>query len=83
MMSGSGGMAYGGIWLMFLVGLVLVVLLGVAVFLALRAGNFQPSPPARMAEPTAQSARDVLDLRLARGEITPEEYSNARPLLDA
>lgn len=82
-MSGSDGMVYGGIWLMFLVGLVLVVLLGVAIFLALRAGNSQPPTSARMLEPTAQSAREVLDLRLARGEITPEEYSNARPLLDA
>jgi hypothetical protein len=47
-----------------------------------RAVNAQPSAPGRKVEPTAPSPREVLDLRLARGDIGPEEYSTARPLLD-
>ena len=82
MMGGSGGMTYGGFWLMLLVGIFLVVLLGVAIYVALRAVNLQSSAPARTGEPAAPSPREVLDLRLARGEISPEEYSTARPLLD-
>jgi putative membrane protein len=82
MMNGSGGMTYGGFWLMFLVGLFLVVLLGVAIYVALRAVNPHPTAAGRMVEPPTPSPREVLDLRLARGEITPEEYSAARPLLD-
>ncbi len=82
-MNGSDGMTYGGFWLMLLVGLFLVVLLGVAIYVALRAVNPQPPPSGRMVEPAALSPREVLDLRLARGEISPEDYSAARPLLDS
>lgn len=82
MMNGSGGMTYGGFWLMFLVGLFLVVLLGVAIYVALRAVNPPPTAAGRTVEPPTPSPREVLDLRLARGEISPEEYSTARPLLD-
>jgi hypothetical protein len=52
MMNGSDGMTYGGFWLMFLVGLFLVVLLGVAIYVALRAVNPQPPTSGRMVEPT-------------------------------
>jgi uncharacterized membrane protein len=82
MMNGSDGMTYGGIWLMFLVGLFLVVLLGLAIYIALRAVNPQSPTTGRTVEPAAPSPREVLDLRLARGELSPEEYSTARPLLD-
>jgi len=82
MMNGSGGMSYGGFWLMLLVGVFLVALLGVAIYVALRAVNPQPPTPGRTAEPAAPSPREVLDLRLARGEISPEEYGAVRPLLD-
>jgi uncharacterized membrane protein len=44
--------------------------------------NQQPPATGRMVEPPAPSPREILDLRLARGEISPEEYSTARPLLD-
>lgn len=82
MMNGSGGMPYGGFWLMLLVGIILVMLLGVAIYVALRAVTPQPSAAQRPAEPATPSPREVLDLRLARGEISPEEYSTTRPLLD-
>ena len=82
-MNGPDGMTYGGFWLMLLVGLVLVVLLAAAIYVALRAVNPQPPASGRMVEPAASSPREVLDLRLARGEISPEEYSTARPLLDS
>jgi len=82
MMNGSGGMTYGGVWLMFLLGLFLVVLLGAAFYVALRAVTAPPSASGRTVEPLAPSPREVLDLRLAHGEISAEEYSTARPLLD-
>jgi len=82
MMNGSDGMTYGGFWLMLLFGLLLVVLLGVAIYLALRAANPRPLASGGPVERAAPSPREVLDLRLPRGEISPEEYSTARPLLD-
>ncbi len=82
MMDGSDGMSYAGFWLMLLVAVVSLVLLGALVYLALRAANPQPPASAGTVGPVAPSPREVLDLRLARGEISPEEYSTARPLLD-
>jgi uncharacterized membrane protein len=80
MMNGSGTMTYGGLWMMLLIALVVAVLLGAAIYVALRAVNAQPQISA---QPGAPSAREVLDLRLARGEISPEEYTAARPLLES
>jgi uncharacterized membrane protein len=82
-MSGSGGLGYGGLWLMFLVGFLLVVLVGVAIYVALRAVDARPQAAGRTVEPRGPSPREVLDLRLAHGEISPEEYRSARPLLDS
>ncbi len=82
MMNGSGGMTYGGFWLMSIVGLLLIVLLGVGIYVVLKAVKPQPPASERMVS-AASTPREVLDLRLARGEISPEEYSTARPLLDA
>jgi putative membrane protein len=76
MMHGSNSVTYSGFWLMFLVGVVLIALIAVGVFIALKAVNSQEVGS------VAPTPREVLDLRLARGEITPEEYTNTRPLLD-
>ncbi len=84
MMNGSygngTGMMNGGGWLILLIGLLLLVLVGATIFLALRATG--SSPTGRGASPVTGSPRDVLDLRLARGEISPEEYGTTRTLLD-
>ncbi len=59
MMSGMG--------LVLLVGmLMLAVVVGVAVYLGVRAAQRAPA--------RTLSARDVLQHRLAAGELTPEEY---------
>jgi uncharacterized membrane protein len=80
MMHGSNGMMYGGFWLMLLVGILVAVLLGLAIYVAVRV-NAQPRIAEGMVERTAPSPRDILDLRLAHGEISPEEHSSARALL--
>ncbi len=79
MMNGSGTMTYGGFWMMLLVALLVALLLGAAIYVALKgAGGRSVAPVA----PPAPSPREVLDLRLARGEISAEDYRAARPLLD-
>jgi uncharacterized membrane protein len=82
MMNGYDGTTYGGFWLMLLVGLLFMALVGVAAYVALRAVNTQPRSPGPAVEPPGPSPREILDLRLARGEISPEDYSAVRPLLD-
>lgn len=57
----------GGMGLMMLIGLVLIaVVIGVAVYLAVRA--------AQANGPHETTARETLQQRLARGDITPDEY---------
>ena len=80
MMNGSGTMTYGGVWVMLLIAVILAVLVGVAVYVALRAVNPQPQVSVN---PAAPSPRELLDQRLARGEISPEEYTARRPLLES
>jgi putative membrane protein len=80
----GGAMMDGGTgWFVLVLVLVLVlvvVLAGVAVYVAAVAAR-SPRPPssAPLAPP---SPRDLLDRRLASGEITPEEYGERRQLLD-
>jgi uncharacterized membrane protein len=78
---GNGsGMMNGGGWLMVLTAILLVLVLGTMIVLAFRATG--SGPAVRGAGPMTGSPRDVLDLRLARGEISPEEYGTTRTLLD-
>jgi uncharacterized membrane protein len=84
----GGMMDGGGAWVVMVLCLVLLVaLVGVVTYLVVRASSapassgplaVPPAPPA----PAGPTPRDVLDHRLARGEVTPEEYSAARELLD-
>lgn len=78
MMDGSWGF-----WMMALLGVLLGVIIGVTAALALRAegGRASTTPPTVARPPT--SPRDVLDLRLARGEISQAEYGSTRALLDS
>lgn len=88
-------MWYGGhgdyMWAGMLVWLLLLALLiGVAVWLAVKAASggahpvTPPAPPAPQAPPTPRvsSARAILDERYARGEIDDDEYRRRRTLLD-
>lgn len=81
MMNGS---TYGGAWMMVLLSLILVAGLALTVVLAMRmAGprHFEQRDTGRRIDPVAGSPRDALDQRLARGEISEEEYRAARSLL--
>jgi len=66
MMGGFGGMGFGGIlW---------IVLIGVVIWAIVKAG-------ARTSTPSTDSARALLDTRLARGELSIEEYRKLREVL--
>lgn len=84
MMNGYRGdnMMDGGGWFMMIFGLILLVLTVAAVVWAFRASGSHPTDTSRGVGPVSGSARDVLDQRLARGEISPEDYSASRTLLD-
>lgn len=82
MMDGYRGdnMMDGGGWIMVIFMLILLVLAVSATLWVIRGVGSNSVGANRSVSPG--SARDVLDLRLARGEIKPEEYSAARALLD-
>lgn len=84
MMNGSyGGGMYGGAWMMLVVGLLLLAAVIATVLLATRlAGPHHQQGRSPIAGPSVGSPRDVLDQRLARGELTPEEYRATRSLLE-
>ena len=66
MMGGFGGMGFGGIlW---------IVLIGVVIWAVVKAGT-------RTSTASTDSARAVLDTRLARGELSVEEYRKLREVL--
>lgn len=64
-----GGFGMGG------AGILWVILLGVAIWAIVSATNKTPTRSA------TGSARDVLDTRLARGELSVEEYRKLRETL--
>ena len=64
-----GGFGMGG------AGILWVILLGVAIWAIVSATNKTPTRSA------TGSARDVLDARLARGELSVEEYRKLRETL--
>jgi len=84
MMDGSG------VWVMVLVTVLLVALLATVLVFVIRASTTSSSPTAppppmpsggypQASPPMAPlTAREVLDLRLARGEITRAEYTEMR-----
>jgi len=66
MMGGFGGMGFGGIlW---------IVLIGVVIWAVVKSGT-------RTSTASTDSARAVLDARLARGELSIEEYRKLREVL--
>lgn len=57
----------GGMGVLMLVGVVLIaIVIGTAIYLAIRAGSG--------AREQVEGPRELLERRLASGEITPEEY---------
>lgn len=83
MMDGSYGgmMGGGGSWMMLLLGLLLLGLVAATAFWAAKAWGTPPSTSTPDDRPRSLSPREVLDLRLARGEISPEEYESIRTRL--
>ena len=68
-------------WLMMVFGgLLWVVVLVAVVILVLRYVGDRQAPPAASEEP---SARELLDRRLARGEIDVDEYERRRDAMAA
>jgi putative membrane protein len=87
MMDGYGngyGMGTGG-WILMILFWVLIV--GLIVFAVIRifpGRDTQPSPPApHVPRPPAETPRDILDRRLAGGEIDLETYDRLREKLGA
>ena len=78
----GNGMMDGGGWIMMIFGVFLLLLTVAAILWAFRATRPHPTDTDRAVGSTSGSARDVLDVRLARGEVTPEEYTATRALLD-
>ena len=74
MMGAGSGMGWGWVfWLLMLVGIVLVIVVAVRAVGGgvRREGN---TPRAEGGRPGRSRAREVLDERYARGELTTEEY---------
>lgn len=71
-----------GMWLWgTLMMLTWVALIGVVTWLILRHGRPADTTAGRPADTTAGRAHEILDERLASGDITPEEYRERRELL--
>ena len=83
-----GHMDGSGAWFTMLLGfLVLLALIGFTIYWVARATTPRSSayggpPLSSPRSPSGPSPRDVLDLRLASGEITADEYGATRRLLD-
>jgi uncharacterized membrane protein len=84
MMDGSygNGMNGGGAWMMAIFGLLILALMGTTIFVALKAAGSHATNIGPRTGPVGGSPRDVLDMRLAKGEVTPEEYGQTKTLLD-
>lgn len=86
-MMGDGGMMdrmMGGGWIGPLLAIVLFVLLAAVVGLVVALVVSRRGKQARpRGVPGAESPRDILDRRYAAGELSPEEYRQARDHLEA
>lgn len=61
--------------------LIWIVILGVIVWAVVRATSWN-SPSAGTRSAASQSTREILDARLARGEVTVEEYKKLRETIE-
>ena len=74
-------MGYGYGWWMWLFGLLLLGGIVLLVVVAVRRSSANGPRPASTVEPGSRRARDVLDERYARGEISTPEYHERREQL--
>lgn len=68
-----------------LMGVFWLALIGLPIWAVVRLTRHQQRPTTAVAAVTpraGETAREILDRRLAVGEITHEEYANTRKLLD-
>jgi putative membrane protein len=81
MMGGHDGFwgAWGGLGVGLMV-LVWLAVLGLVAWAVVRLGSSRPG--GSTAAPPPDSARSLLDQRLARGEIDAEEYARVRRLIE-
>jgi putative membrane protein len=83
MWDGMPGMGWVWMWIWTVVGVAMLVLVVLAVvWLARSAGGSEAGSSSGSAPHGGPSAREVLDLRYAKGEITRDEYVQARRDLD-
>ena len=78
------GYGMGGMWLWWLFGLILVVGLVLLAVLLVRtlAGGTGSRPSGGAGPASANRAREILDERYARGEVSTEEYQERLRALD-
>ncbi|GAA4372559.1 SHOCT domain-containing protein [Agromyces bauzanensis] len=76
------GMGWG--WILILFGLLAIAALVVLVVRSFTSGSSGPPPgqPPTHGQPPRSNARAILEERLARGEVTPDEYREIRRALD-
>lgn len=75
------GMGWG--WILIPFGLLALAALIVLVVRSFTAGpSGPPGPPGSPGQPPRSDARAIAEERLARGEITPDEYREIRRALD-
>jgi uncharacterized membrane protein len=85
MMGFGAGLGFGFGGILALLGCVLV-LAGIVVLVAWaigRVGGPTPATQAQVPGPPANDALEILRLRFARGEMTADEYTAARQVLEA
>jgi putative membrane protein len=78
------GYGMGGMWLWWLFGLILLVGLVLLAVLVVRtlAGGTVSGPPGAPGSAPPNRAREILDERYARGEVSTEEYQERLRSLD-
>lgn len=78
MMYGNG---FGWGWMWF-GGVMLLLIAAALIILIIRAGTSGSSPRREQWTPSANTARQIAEERLARGEITPDEFRQISRALD-
>ena len=69
------GFDYGWGWMMWFGGVVIILNLGALIVLVVRSFTAGASPrPGQQPSAPGSSARQIAEERLARGELTPDEF---------